>query len=109
MDFNEYQKAAASTALYPSKFSVAGLVYCTLGLTGEAGEVANKVKKIIRTDKTMENARQEIADELGDALWYLAEAATNLGFTLEEIAEMNIAKLAARKLRGMVQGSGDNR
>jgi NTP pyrophosphatase (non-canonical NTP hydrolase) len=109
VDFKEYQEKASSTALYEGFDQIGGLTYCTLGLTGEAGEFANKVKKILRKDKPLTEVRQELAEELGDVTWYLAELASNLGYTLEEIAEMNIRKLASRKERHVVQGSGDNR
>jgi|SRR5579862_2908425 len=109
MDFKEYAKQAASTALYPGKGTVQGLSYCALGITGEAGEFANKVKKIIRDDYQMDRVTEALASELGDVLWYLSEAAENIGVTLEEIARLNIAKLADRRTRSVVQGSGDNR
>ena len=109
MDFNEYQKQAASTAVYEGKGHELGLSYCALGLAGEAGEVANKVKKILRGDATMVDSAASVIGELGDCLWYLAEAANNLGCNLETIAADNLAKLADRKARGVVKGSGDNR
>lgn len=108
MDFNEYQQLAVSTAIYPADN---GLVYTTLGLTGEAGEVAEKVKKILR-DKdghVDHKANYELASELGDVLWYAANLASELGFNFETVAQMNVDKLQSRKDRGMLQGSGDNR
>lgn len=108
LTLNDYQDAAKSTAIYPEDFEI---IYPTLGLTGEAGEVADKVKKVIR-DKDgefSEDDSAEIAKEVGDVLWYLANIASDLGFTLEDIAKMNLTKLSDRASRNMLQGSGDNR
>jgi len=96
MNFEDYQTAASKTALYPRRMS--NVEYPTLGLAGEAGEVANIVKKIQRdhdgvlTDET----RAKLKDELGDVLWYVTACADELGLTLAEIAEFNIQKLAKR-------------
>lgn len=96
MNFEDYQSAASKTALYPRRMS--NVEYPTLGLAGEAGEVANIVKKIQRdhagvlTDET----RAKLKDELGDVLWYISACADELGLTLTEIAEFNIQKLAKR-------------
>ena len=106
MNFSEYQKRANATAIYDSKFSI---LYPTLGLAGEAGEVAEKVKKIIRDNKSIIDERQDVAKELGDVLWYIAAVARDIGYSLEVIAEMNIEKLESRKERGVLQGNGDNR
>ena len=106
MNFSEYQKKANATAIYDSKFSI---LYPTLGLAGEAGEVAEKVKKIIRDNKSIVDERQDVAKELGDVLWYVAAVARDIGYSLEVIAEMNIEKLESRKERGVLQGNGDNR
>ena len=108
MTLNEYQKRALETAIYLTE---AKIVYPTLGLTGEAGEVADKVKKVIRDFKGefSESVRYELAKELGDVLWYIAALSHDLGYTLEEIGEMNNAKLASRKQRGKINGNGDNR
>lgn len=109
MDFNTYQEAASKTATYPDDVALKGLIYCTLGLTGEAGEFANKVKKIIRGDKSLDQARADLISELGDCLWYLSEAAKNLNVNLRDVAHQNLDKLASRRERGVVKGSGDNR
>ena len=109
MEFNTYQVLAAQTAIYPGKGEVLGLSYATLGLTGEAGEIANKVKKIIRADKSIESAKQDLKEELGDVLWYLGAIADNLGLKLDDIAHENIRKLRSRQERGVIQGAGDNR
>lgn len=108
MDIDDYAGLAASTAIYPKDN---GLAYTALGLNGEAGEIAEKVKKILR-DKgglaTPED-QQAIAKELGDVLWYVANCANEIGYTLSDIAQMNVDKLQSRLERGMLQGSGDNR
>ena len=109
MDFNDYQEAASKTATYPDDVALKGLIYCTLGLTGEAGEFANKVKKIVRGDKTLDQARTDLVSELGDCLWYLSEAAKNLNINLADVAYQNIQKLQSRRARGVVKGDGDNR
>jgi NTP pyrophosphatase (non-canonical NTP hydrolase) len=103
-DIDAYQAAAISFAIYPKD---AAISYPTLGLCGEAGEVAEKVKKHIRDGRTLDRA--ELAKELGDVLWYLAVLADDLGLTLSEIADINIRKLMDRKTRGVISGSGDNR
>ena len=96
MNFDEYQDAASVTALYPNRLN--NLEYPTLGLAGEAGEVANIVKKIQRdfggeiTDET----RAKLKDELGDVLWYISACADELGLSLKEIAEFNVEKLSKR-------------
>ena len=115
MNFNEYQDLATRTAKF-SDFSdngvdVKGLAYCGLGLNGEAGEVAELVKKLIRDDKgdLSEERRQKIKAELGDVLWYLSQTARLSGFTLDEIAQHNIDKLWSRHERGKIHGSGDDR
>jgi len=109
MDFNEYQKAARSTAVYPGMGNMG--YYPVLGLCGEAGEVAEKFKKILRNDGGVMSpeARKAIIRELGDIQWYLANIAEDLGTTLEEIAEENIAKLQDRKARNVIKSEGDNR
>lgn len=108
MFFNEYEKFIDQFARYPSKGEqrIESLTYCALGLTGESGEYAEKIKKLIR-DGTF--VREDTAKELGDVLWYLTRSANELGYSLDEIAKMNIEKLQSRKERGVLQGSGDNR
>lgn len=109
MEFKDYEKEAGKTALYPDKGN--NYIYPTLGLTGEAGEVADKIKKIIRDDKGVltNEKREALKGELGDVLWYLASLSRELGFTLDEVAEHNINKLASRHIRGKISGSGDDR
>ena len=106
---NDYQTAALQTAIYPNQGS--NYVYPTLGLVGEAGEVAEKVKKLIRDgDGTLTDPdREKIALEVSDVCWYLAVLAYELDFTLEEIMAMNLAKLSSRQQRGVISGAGDNR
>ncbi len=96
MNFEEYQSAASVTALYPRRMS--NLEYPTLGLAGEAGEVANIVKKIQRDHGGVINdeTRAKLKDELGDVLWYISACADELGLTLDEIAAYNVNKLARR-------------
>jgi len=108
MELNNYQLKAAETAIYPREYSI---IYPTLGLTGEAGEVADKVKKVIRDKGGVfdEETKEKIAYELGDVLWYAAALAGDLGYTLEEVCQMNIDKLSSRKQRDMLHGSGDER
>jgi NTP pyrophosphatase (non-canonical NTP hydrolase) len=106
---NRYQEKAWETAIYPSKGN--NLYYPALGLAGEAGEVCNKIKKIMRDQHGVPTPEQkhEIAKELGDVLWYLATLATELDSHLGCIAGNNLEKLADRKKRNMLGGSGDNR
>lgn len=108
LTLNEYQDQAEETALYPKEW---GLQYTALGLVGEAGEVANKVKKVIR-DKggvvDMDAAR-DLKDELGDVLWYVANLASEINYHLDDVAADNLRKLADRMRRGVIQGSGDRR
>jgi NTP pyrophosphatase (non-canonical NTP hydrolase) len=107
-DLDMYQKVALTTAIYPREQAI---IYPTLGLTGEAGEVANKVKKIIRdgSDSKDEKLVSEIKSEIGDCLWYIAVLANDFNIKLSDIASANIEKLATRKSKGTIHGSGDNR
>lgn len=109
MTFEEYQKFSRRTALYPDRDH--NFVYPTLGLAGEAGEVAEKIKKVIRDNAGVldDQRRQEVKKELGDVLWYVAQLATELGLDLQDIAKTNLDKLLSRKERGTLSGSGDNR
>jgi NTP pyrophosphatase (non-canonical NTP hydrolase) len=107
--FDLYQDKADETAIYPNKGD--NLYYPALGLAGEAGEVCEKVKKIMR-DKggvLSEADAIELSKELGDVLWYLSALACEINVALSTIAEENVEKLHSRKERGMLQGSGDNR
>ncbi len=107
--FDEYQSESRKT--WNLVHTDHPLVYPTLGLTNEAGEVAGKVKKIFRDKdgQISEEDRQALKQELGDVLWYLAQICTELNLTLEEVAEANLEKLFSRQARNVIKGSGDNR
>jgi NTP pyrophosphatase (non-canonical NTP hydrolase) len=109
MNLAEYQHRARATARYP----VIGhpVIYPALGLTNEAGEVAGKIKKIFRDKDGVIDQGDVLAlrSELGDVLWYLAQVATELGLSLDEIAAHNIGKLQDRLSRGKIHGDGDER
>lgn len=109
MNFEEYQKKSRKTAVYPDADN--NFIYPTLGLSGEAGEVAEKIKKVIRDHegKISEEMKEEIKKELGDVLWYIAQIASELKLDLNDIAEKNIDKLYDRMERGKLGGNGDNR
>ena len=110
MNFNEYQKKALKTALFPKKYRT---IYPAIGLGNESGEVLGKIKKWLRGDDgngPMSKERKlTLRDELGDVLWYLAVLARDLGLSLDEIAKLNIAKLKLRKEKGTLKGDGDKR
>jgi NTP pyrophosphatase (non-canonical NTP hydrolase) len=109
MTFADYQSAARLTAIYPRDHAI---IYPMLGLCGEVGECAEKLKKVIR-DCDCEFSRplflDDITKELGDVLWYLSNLASDLHLNLDVIAERNLQKLAARQEQGKLGGSGDNR
>ncbi len=113
MEMNEYQTLARRTAVYPDLGN--NLVYPTLALVDEAGEVAGKVKKLIRDKGKSTPAelsaeeKQDLKKEVGDVLWYVATMASELDFTLEDVAQANLDKLKSRQERGQLHGSGDNR
>lgn len=110
---DEYGVAIETVAVYPESGtgSLLALIYCTLGLTGEAGEFAEKVKKIMRdNDGVISNEqRTALVQELGDVLWYVTRAASELGESLSRVATANMEKLLDRKARGVLGGSGDTR
>jgi NTP pyrophosphatase (non-canonical NTP hydrolase) len=109
---NEYQAKCGATVTYrgPSgiEHSLENIEYCTLGLCGEAGEIANKVKKLYRDGDTKER-REAITLEIGDVLWYTAMLAYELQVLLGDCAEENLTKLMARKFKGTIHGDGDHR
>ncbi|MEK7189827.1 MAG: nucleoside triphosphate pyrophosphohydrolase family protein, partial [Patescibacteria group bacterium] len=108
MTFEEYQNKAKITALYPNH-GKCEFIYPTLGLVGEAGEVAEKVKKIIRDDggKVSVLKKEELKKEIGDVLWYISQLSLELGLPLEEVAKSNIEKLYSRLERNKIHGDGD--
>jgi NTP pyrophosphatase (non-canonical NTP hydrolase) len=110
MDFNSYQRRASHTAIYPTD-GLNGLLYTSLGLVSEAGEVAGKVKKILRDNNSVmtDERKEQLIDELGDVLWYCAMIANELKTNLGAVAARNIDKLEDRKNRNVIGGSGDNR
>lgn len=113
MDLNEYQLLAQGTAVYPERGS--NMVYPALGLVGEAGEVAEKVKKQWRNNGTMDGTRLDydtkvkLVNEMGDVLWYLAALASELRMDLDTVAQLNLDKLHDRMGRGVIKSSGDSR
>ena len=109
MDFKTYQKQARLTAKYPNLGS--NNIYPTLGLVGEAGEVAEKVKKVIRDKKGIfdDESKKGIKKELGDVLWYLSNLCTEFDFNLDDVALQNLEKLKLRASKGNISGSGDDR
>lgn len=124
LSFNDYQDLSFGFAAYPEcrviseqedptgPLSVsARYIYPALGLSGEAGEVAEKIKKIIRDDNGIisEQKKTELKKEIGDILWYCAALSKELGFTLESVARTNLEKLTSRKQRNVLHGEGDNR
>jgi len=109
MTFKEYQEEARKTAIYPNLGS--NFIYPTLGLVGEAGEVAEKIKKVIRDSNSVvsEEKKQELIKELGDVLWYIANLSFELNLSMEDVALKNLEKLKSRQERNELHGSGDNR
>ena len=109
MDFDNYQIEARRTAIYPNKDK--NFVYPTLGLVGESGEVAEKIKKILRDKNGTFDYESKLAlkKELGDVLWYLSNLCDELEFSLNDVAQENLEKLNLRLSRGKISGSGDDR
>ena len=108
---HDYQTESRKTAIYPGQGIPQGFVYAALGLNGEAGEVAEHAKKMLRDDygNLTDERRAKVEDELGDLLCYLAQAATECGLDLDFFARRNLIKLKSRQERGALQGSGDDR
>lgn len=109
MNFDEYQKKSRETAQYPDIGK--NYLYPVLGLCGESGEVAEKFKKLIRDKNNVltDDYKAEIKKELGDIIWYIAQIATELGISFDDIAETNIEKIMSRMERSKINGNGDNR
>jgi len=110
MEFKEYQEKTATTAIYPGRGTLTGVLYTALGL-GETGEVQGKVKKILRDSNGVISPETVVAikGELGDCLWYISQLCSELGLDLGTVAQENIQKLADRAARGVLKGNGDNR
>lgn len=108
MEINDYQKSALATAIYPNDGTVS---YLALAISGEAGELADKVKKVLRDKDGVftEADKKALALELGDVMWYVANLSEVIGYQLSDIAQMNIEKIAGRVKRGTLHGAGDNR
>ena len=106
--FNDYDEFVKGMKIYPEQFNT---IYPALGLAGEAGEIAEKVKKVLRDNEGEWTAdtKAAVLDELGDPLWYITALAQDLGFTLQDVIDNNVSKLTSRKSRGVLVGSGDDR
>ena len=102
--FNDYQEFVKTMKVYPEGHKI---VYPTLGLMGEAGEVSEKVKKWLRGDRELD--KKELISELSDVTWYIASLADDLGYALQDVIDANVEKLTSRKERGVIKGNGDNR
>lgn len=116
MTLDDYQRLATDTAVYshpctrpvPDSWSY-GMGYLALKLNGEAGEVAEKIGKALRGDYELRSKRQDILLELGDVLWYLSQIARELDYSMTDVAQANLDKLAARKANNTLRGNGDAR
>jgi NTP pyrophosphatase (non-canonical NTP hydrolase) len=108
MDIQEYQKRALATTEYGSGNAI---IYPALGMNGEAGEVAEKIKKVLRDKKGefSDESKLEIAKEIGDVIWYCSALANDIGYTLDQIFSINIDKFESRRSRNVLSGNGDNR
>lgn len=109
MTFEEYQKLSRKTVIYPNAGN--NFIYPTLGLVGEAGEVAEKIKKVLRDSggKISDEKREELKKELGDVLWYISQISTEINIRLDDVAAGNLEKLNSRFERNRISGDGDNR
>lgn len=111
LSFSRYQQLAGRTAMYPGRDDQALAAYPALGLAGEAGEVCEHVKKVLRDDagRVTQARREALAKELGDVLWYVAAVCSELGLDMGQVARANVDKLADRQRRGVLHGEGDDR
>jgi len=109
MHFSDYQKQSRLSAIYPQMGQ--NFTYSLIGLVGETGEVAEKIKKLIRDkqSKLDNDYRAEIKKEMGDILWYFSQLATDLGIGLEDLVKTNLKKIKSRQVRHKIHGNGDNR
>lgn len=104
MNINQYNEFVKAMKVYPEKHAI---VYPALGLAGESGEIAEKVKKWLRGDRELD--ADLLVKEIGDVMWYVVSLADDLGFTLQEVINANVEKLSSRKERGVLKGDGDTR
>lgn len=104
VEFKDYDTFVQSMKVYPEKHAI---IYPALGIAGEGGEVAEKVKKWLRGDKELD--KLEVLKEAGDVLWYLTSLANDLGYSLQDLVNENVRKLRSRAERGVRKGDGDNR
>ncbi len=111
MEFNEYQQLASKTVLYAKQDDHYKIMYLSMGIAGETGEVVEKIKKIARGETIVitDERREDLKKEIGDVLWYVSQLALHLGVTLDDVATHNIKKLADRAARGVIHGQGDTR
>lgn len=111
MQFDEYQQTSLGTWNPPPRDHIMDIMYLTLGVVGEAGEVAEKVKKILRNDdgNFSKEKLEELKKEIGDVIWYLSTLSYELGFSFNDVAQTNINKLADRISRNVINSEGDNR
>lgn len=110
LTLDSYQRYASDTADYPQETMKEALSYLGMGVAGEAGEIANKLKKYLRGDYELTDERKaNLAEEIGDVLWYLSELSRKLDYELSEIAEINIEKLSHRQKIGKLKGDGDGK
>ncbi len=110
-NLDQYQRMATDFAIYPGRDSFLGVIYTALKLNGEAGEIAEKIGKVMRDNDSqlLIEHKRALLLECGDVLWYIAALAKELGYSLEEVANANLQKLSSRSVRGKLSGSGDNR
>jgi NTP pyrophosphatase (non-canonical NTP hydrolase) len=108
-DFDKYQQLCLKSSIHSK--TKHGYIIPALGVTGEAGEVADKIKKVLRDDngKISTAKRNEISKEIGDMLWYTSMLCTEIGLKLSDVIKLNLEKIAYRSKENKIHGSGDNR
>ncbi len=109
MNLNDYQKESAKLVFANDRDRLGNITLWALGVTGEAGEVAENVKRVVRGDCQLSEIKEPLKKEIGDVLWYLAQLATEFDLSLDEIAQTNLRKIRSRLKRGTGLGRGDNR